>query len=70
MYYYEIKTNDDECEKSTVEYVLYLDDGRKINVFRASCLSCMVNQDNTHTCIYQGLALSSYVKELFDKYSL
>lgn len=62
--YYSINASDKDFANKEVSYTLDLNDGRKIDIYFASVLSCIYYENGTHEYIYTG-NLENYVKKLF-----
>ena len=62
--YYVINASDKDFKNEEVAYTLDLNDGRKIEVYFASVLSCIYYENGTHEYIYTG-ALENYVEKIF-----
>jgi len=60
--YYVINASDRDFDNEEVAYTLDLNDGRKIDVYFASVLSCIYYKDGTHEYIYTG-DLEDYIKK-------
>ncbi len=63
--YYVTNVPDEVFENEEVIYTLDLNDGRKIDIYLASILSCIYYEDGTHEYIYTGM-LENYVKQIFN----
>lgn len=61
-----INGSDKDFETEEVAYTLELNDGRKIDIYFASVLSCIYYKNGTHEYVYTG-NLENYVEEIFEK---
>ncbi len=62
--YYKINAKDEEFKEDTIEYILDLGDGRKIDLYRASVLSRMNEKDGSHYYIHSG-DLAKLVEKIY-----
>lgn len=63
--YYIINASDDDFKTEKIAYTLDLSDGRKIDIYFASVLSCIYYGNGTHEYIYTG-NLENYVEKIFE----
>lgn len=63
--YYVINASDKDFETEEIAYTLDLNDGRKIDIYFASVLSCIYYENGTHEYIYTG-NLENYVEKIFE----
>lgn len=63
--YYVINASDKDFDNEEVAYTLDLNDGRKIDIYFASVLSCIYYENGTHEYIYTG-NLENFVKKIFE----
>lgn len=63
--YYVINASDKDFDNERVAYTLDLNDGRKIDIYFASVLSCIYYENGTHEYIYTG-NLEDFVNKIFE----
>lgn len=63
--YYIINASDDDFKTEKIAYTLDLSDGRKIDIYFASVLSCIYYGNGTYEYIYTG-NLENYVEKIFE----